>query len=529
MKFNKVVFASLTFFIFYSPYLFAQKAKSHVLTTDEAKMVKKDGAGMFAAGDFKGALKAFKDLYVTDPKNFDYNFKIGFSYLMVNDDKAQAVKYLEVANKSKDAKKEWIYYLATAYMHAHRFDDAIAAFNRYKTDGANKPIKDFIDADRAIAMCNNARELVSKPVNVTFVNMGKMINTPFEEYTPMISADGSTLVFSSRRKGNMGGYIEELAMYTADIYWSYWRDTMWTKAKGGGAGLNTEWDEELVGLSPGGDMALMVMDNFEGFGDIATSILKGKTWQKYLVMPANVNSKQFETGATMSIDGTKLVFCRDSKDGKTKTDLYIVTRKHNGSWSDAVMLPNDINTPYEDEAPWFAADGKTLYFSSKGHNSMGGLDVFKTVYNETSNSWSKPENIGYPLNTTDDNSFYSMTGNGRIAYIAQWRQGSLGDKDIWQVKFNDENTHPFLSTLAGNITTAAGPKPDVDRITLTDTKTGNVVTTYAPQSPNPEYVLCAPAGSYKITIYGNNFNNVETDVVLDGTDMAKNIEVVVGK
>ena len=216
-----------------------QKAKAHVLTMDEAKLVKKDAATMFATGDYTGALLSYKDLVKADPKNVDYNYKLGYCYLETSANKKAALPYLEYACSSPSAKKEWSYQLGLAYMYNEKFDEAIKAFTDFR-DSKQKLSKEFTPAERLIEMCGNGKLHVASPVNVTFTNLGKTVNTIYEEYNPFISADGKQLVFTSRRKGNVGGFIADLGIYTADIYSSFWRDTIWTKAKGAGGMVNTE-------------------------------------------------------------------------------------------------------------------------------------------------------------------------------------------------------------------------------------------------------------------------------------------------
>src|SRR5215212_6447114 len=163
--------------------------KEHILTADEAKVVKKDAAEFFAYGDYDGALKAYIPLQKADPDNVDYNYRLGYCYIVTNSDKTKAVPFLEHAAGGKNVKNEVYYYLGQAYQFAERWDDAIEAFEKYKSISKSKIVKDLLDVDRQIEMCNNAKELVQHPVGVTFVNMGRIINGPYPDYNPFISAD----------------------------------------------------------------------------------------------------------------------------------------------------------------------------------------------------------------------------------------------------------------------------------------------------------------------------------------------------
>jgi len=501
----------------------AQKAKSHTLTTDEAKMVKKDAATLFGGSDYNGALKGYQELIKTDKNNAEFNYRLGFCYLMTNVDKTKAVEYLEAAGKGKNVPKEAPYYLGMAYMYASKWDEAIASFEEYKTATHSKPIKDFPDVDKQEEMCENARELTAHPKNVKFENPGKFVNSIYQDYNPFISADGDKLVFTSRRKGNMGGFIEDLGMYSADVYWSQWKDTAWSKAKSVGDSVNSEWDEESVGLSADGNLVLVYMDNVEVYSDITVSTLKGKTWQKAVLIGSPVNTKAFETAGSMSLDGTTIYFASERKEGKGGSDIFLSKRVDVHEWGPAVNLGPVINTNMDEDAPFISMDGKTLYFSSKGHNTMGGFDVFRSKYDEETESWSEPENIGYPVNTVDDNLFFSMTGDQRYAYISALREGGLGDKDIYKITYLDTTDHPFLALISGIVTPEASGKIEITKAVLTNEKDKSVIMTYVPFTPGNEFVLAAAPGEYELTVEGYNFPKYTEKISIPAGDPISNI------
>src|SRR5205085_11955930 len=148
----------------------------------------------------------------------EYNFRLGYCYLVTSVSKPSSSKYLEAATSSADAKKEWLYYLGMSYMYNEKPDDALKAFNDYKDATNSKPIKGFLSVFRMIEMCRNEKELLSQPVHCKIVNLGKGINTNGDEYNPVISGDNKTLMFTSKRKGNTGGLIKEINQYTSNIY-----------------------------------------------------------------------------------------------------------------------------------------------------------------------------------------------------------------------------------------------------------------------------------------------------------------------
>jgi hypothetical protein len=502
----------------------AQKAKTHTMTTEESKVAKKDAGTFFNSGNYSSALKGYQELAKEDPNNAEVNYRLGICYLQTNVDKTKAIDCFESVAKSKSPRKETSYFLGLAYMYAGRWDDAIKSFEEYKVSTHSKPIIDFLDVERQLEMCATAKELTKNPVNVTFENPGKGINTQYTEFNPMISADGKLLVFASRRKGNMGGFIEDMGMYSSDVYYSTLKDTGWSKAKSVGATINTEWDEECVGLSADGNFMLIFLDNLDAASDIASSSLKGKSWQKSMLVEPPISGKSIETGASISLDGSTIYFASERKGTLGGNDIFMSKKKDDGSWDEPVNLGAVINTRYDEDAPFISMDGKTLYFSSKGHNSMGGYDIFRSVYDESANVWSKPVNIGYPINTADDNVFFSMTGDQKRAYISGLREGGLGDKDIYQITYNDETDHPFLCLISGTVTSESNTKVEITKAVLTNKSDGKMVMTYKPSSVGNEFILSARPGEYVMTIEGYNFQPYVADLSIPNESPLKNIE-----
>ncbi len=502
--------------IIYGPtYVLAQKAKpGRVLSSDETKLIKKDAATLFASSEFKGALTAYQELIVTDPENAEYNYRLGVCLLHTNQEKASSLNYLLLCSKAKDPKKDLTFYLGLAYMHNNDWDMAITSFLDYKKNAGGKLIKDFPSVDRLMEMCENGKELCKRPINVSFENAGKIINTPYEEYNPYISADGKQLVFSSRRKGNVGGFIEDLGIFTSDIYGSQWKDTVWTKARSFGGLINGEWDEELVGMSPLGDMAFIYFDNVEFFGDVGYTTQRGKSWLKPVMFNEAINSKQFEGAACISLDGSTLYFSSNRKEGHGENDLWMAKKDPNGIWGSVENLGPEINSKYDEDFPWISLDGKTLYFASKGHNSMGDFDLFRSTRDEKSGKWNSPVNLGYPINTADDNHTISFTGDERFAYIASSRKDGFGNLDIWRIEYTDTLDHPFKTLITGNVISETGTRITLTKATL-ENITSQDILEFKPSSTGNQFVLNASPGSYKLLVEGSNFISTSVDLIIE--------------
>ncbi len=511
----------------------AQRAKTHTLTADEAKLVKKDANGAFSSGDFNSAISSYKDLVKSAGENPEYNYRYGVCILQTNSDKSKAYEYLEKASKASGTKKDVWYYLGMAYMNANKWDEATEAFNTSKTNGVQKPSKDFLPVERMLEMCVNGKEITAHPIDVSFENMLKVVNTPFDEYNPMISADEKTLAFTSRRKGNMGGFIPEIGVYTADVFSTMWRDTIWTKARSVGATVNSDWDEETVGMTHDGNQLLVYFDNMEFYGDLGISMLKGRNWQKPIMMSPTINGKTIENSACLSNDGQVLYFSSDRKEGQGMADLWFCIRQTTGEWSTPQNMGPTINTKYDETDPYISLDGLTLYFCSKGHNSMGGFDIFSSSYDSGTAKWSEPKNLGYPINNADDQTSFSMTGNERHAYIAAIREGGLGDRDVYRVTFNDTVTHPFRALISGVVSSPNGAKVELRQVTLLSKPDKKVLSVYKPYFISNEYVLNASPGEYFLKVEGYGFPVVEEEItiadVFPPEDLTKNFSVDVSK
>jgi hypothetical protein len=485
--------------------------KEHILTPDEAKVIKKDAAEFFAIGDYEGALKAYIPLQKADPKNADFNYRLGYCYLVTNVDKTKALPFLQYASEQKGVKNEVFYYLGQAYQFQEKWDEAIQSFEQYKSISKSKVIKDLLEVDRQIEICTNAKNLTQNPVNVTFVNPGRTINTMFPDYYPQVAADRSILVFTSRRKGNAGGFIEDLGFFTADVYWSMWKDTAWSKAKSIGASVNGPLDEESIGLTPSGTEMFLFFDNEVAYGDVMHSKLKGKTWQRPEQVGGGVFSKAFETGATVTPDGMTMYFASDRKEKGSYggSDIYMVKRNEKGEWGLAENLGSVINTKYDDDTPFIFTDGKTLYFASKGHGSMGGYDIFKSVWNEETGSWSQPENIGYPINTADDNLYFSLTGNGKYGYVTAVRSEGMGDQDVYEVLFNEASGYILYRAKMLN---QPGSKVEYGSISLMSKEDGKKIIDTKLEYIGGALMISLKPGKYVLNVDANGFSSYSKEI-----------------
>jgi len=492
---------------------------------DEEGLSVKD---LFKNGNYGVALKGYLEMLKKDPDNIEHKHKIGVCYLYINGDKSQAIPYLEEVIKQNKYDPEVLFDLGKAYQYDLRFDDAIKYFNKYKVRARYKnqnPNRERSDtegvdkADRQIEMCHNGKELIKYPIDVTFENLGKNINSPFPDYSPFIPEDESFLVFTSRRRGNRGNLIDYDGFNTSDIYLCKVTKGVFSKAQNITL-INTESDEEAAGISPDGQNILVFVDDvFQNiYGNIYLSAKRGKSFQKITSIGENINSNSsVETAASITSDGVLLYFASDRKGGYGGTDLYVSKKLPDGEWGIPVSLGPEINSKYNEDYPIISYDGKTMYFSSEGHTSMGGYDIFKSEYNEETGNWQSPTNIGYPINTPDDNMNISFsaawdndteTARNKYAYISAYREGGFGDMDIYRVTFNSVESR--LTAIRGSIV-AKIPADNSEHITYYYYKK-NDKTIALPEECHPWYdkswtfkeskkVKVRPGYQYKTSLY----------------------------
>ena len=345
------------------------------------------------------------------------------------------------------------------------------------------------------------------PVNVSFTNLGKDINSEFADYYPWITADESFLAFTTRRKGQTASRVEVDGYYASDVYLSRVEAGKWLKAENPGNKINSSLDEQVVGLKADGSEMLIYIDHIDVYGDIYNTVKKNGLWDKYKPFPENIN-KKIEHSASISADGNTLFFVRgDGRDDQT--DIYICRKLPNGIWSEPFKMGAEVNTEYNEDFPYLSTDGITLYFSSEGHNTMGGFDLFKSVWNPEENTWTRAENLGYPVNTTDNDRSISLTPDNRAGYISAWRPGGQGDLDIYRIKFNDMEQK--LTLFLGSIALGDSlnqPKEFIATVLAINTVSKEEFS-FLPNPTNGKLVMALPAGEYEIMVTSDGFADLK--------------------
>jgi hypothetical protein len=412
---------------------------------DQVKMF--NAQQRFYAGDFQGALNVYNDLLKTIPNDANILFHIAECYFSMN----QFVQALDNAKKAKSidpkANEDISLLLGKLYFMDGNVDSALIEFTTYKTAVGEGKKANESDINVFLSQVNQAKVLMAKPVNVKIENVSEVINSEYDDKNPSITADGRTLIFTSRRPGKSSALdIEGDKKYYEDIYISRWDSVKktWADAELVPGAINTEGHDACTSISPDGKAIFVYRNDTDGEsrgGDIYFSKLSSSgKWGSPVTVGKPINTTYFEGGACISPDGSMLYFVSERPEGGYgRADIYVSKRKSRTEWDVPVNLGPDVNTTEDEGGIFLAPDGKTLFLSSNGYNSMGGYDIFKTV-NENG-KWSKPVNLGYPINTLDNDMSLTLSVDAQAGYFTSDRKGGKGDLDIYKV---DLSNYPVL-------------------------------------------------------------------------------------
>jgi outer membrane protein OmpA-like peptidoglycan-associated protein len=474
---------------------------------------------------YTAALPHYLEAQQFNPDNAELNVKIGECYLH-SGTKALALSYLQHAQTLAPVNDSRTHYQLARALHLNaKWAAAIKEYQMSTPIGGSKAADGELtvtaeDLSRRIRECHNGQELQKHPARVFVDNAGPEVNSPYSDYGPLVAADEATMLFTSRRPSGPNAPKDPAGdSYFEDIYQTTAQGKKWSPAANLGSPVNSKGHDATVGLAPDGQRLLVYADG--SGGDLQESNLKGTVWEKPQSLGNRINSKYHESSASYSPDGRYLYFVSDKPEGgRGGHDIYKVDLQGN---KPAQNLGATINSPYGEEAVFMMPDGKTMCFSSEGHNSMGGYDIFKSVYEN--GKWSEPENLGWPINTPDDDVFFVTSASGRHGYYSSDRPGGLGGKDIYRITFLGPEKPPMLSEenqllasrlepitqtalappvyvatskvtiLKGTVTDAVTKQPLEANIDLIDNTSGQSIATFHSNATSGKYLVSLPSGT----------------------------------
>jgi hypothetical protein len=463
---------------------------------------------------YNQAAEIWLDMSEKDPTNANLFYKLGYAYLHSYNQKAKALAPLEAAAQLRTPKYSGFnisgydpfdarerncppdvdYYLGRAYHLNNEFDKADAAYQKF-IDAVGTKHMLYQSARRGLEQTANARQLMAEPLPYLISNAGPVVNSDHPDFSPVLSVDGNALFYTSRRvrpdSSNLS-VIDPLAgLPYENVYVSYkdrqgnWQAPELLNVNPDGAGHLAS-----VNVSADGQTLFLYRDD-GGDGNIYESRLVGEVWSDPVLMGSDINTKAWETHGALTADGNTFYFVSNRNGGQGGRDIYRVVKLPDGSWSKAQNIGNVVNTPYDEDGVFIHPNGRTMYFSSTGHNSMGGFDIFMTELQDDG-TWTPPKNLGYPLNTTDDDVFFITTADGRRGYFSSDQIGGHGEKDIYFVDLPTEMEAEGLTVLKGFIIPPPGESlPPSTILYVTDKQTGEVKT-YKPRQRDGVYVAILP-------------------------------------
>ncbi len=391
--------------------------------------------------DGLGTYHLARDLYLFahmyNPENAALNYKIGACYLFT-DEKYEAIKYLRKAYELNAGVSPDIHFLlGKAYQLVLEFDRAVEHYNAHMETLEPEEKMEYTDrVTKHLAECQHGRELAREPVRVIIQNLGEEINSRYDEYSPVFAYEDTALFFTSRRPVERSKRNPVDNKFNEDIYRSAVDGRKFDQAVRLEKPFNTKHNDALVGMGEQGSTLLIYRGHISG-GQIQSSTFhtdKGR-WSRPSNLSSRLNSKEGETSATLSPDGREIYFVsRNEKLTLGGKDILFSQLDERGKWSKPVNLGSPVNTGFDEEGVFMTPDGQFLYFASQGHNSMGGYDIFRTE-RQPNGGWSEPENLGYPINTPDDELFYITDRNGTFGYYSAIRDGGYGARDLYRVVY----------------------------------------------------------------------------------------------
>lgn len=516
------IYVLLVLFCFVGLNLFSQ-------TTNTKKWRKTENDSMQSAllmlddGNFLLALPFYENLYNAHPKEEFLKYCYGKCALYRSDKHEIALKLLgEVYEKSK--KVENIEYdFARANHYNYKFDEAIALVEKClvskKVSAETKK-----NAAQLKQYCINGKEFYAHPTEAKINNIGNVINSENDEYVPVISADESVMIFTYRGTESKGGLQNDFVQpdpygkYFEDIFQSKKVNGEWTKPLPIDS-VNTNSHDGAIALSVDGLYLFIYRDNGDDHGDIYMSNSINGDWTVPQKLKGEVNSYSWEGSCSMTADGKYLYFSSERGGGFGGKDIYRATLLPDSTWGNVMNLGDSINTAFDDDAPFIHPDGITLFYSSKGKNSMGGYDIFQSRLNWKDSLFGKPVNLGYPINTTDDDIYYVLSANGELGYYASGKSGGQGLKDIYTVTPGYVGKKPSAYIVKGKITAEGIPVASsiiVEVVDENNKKFGEFVSNNSTGS----YLVSLPSGgvfkfTYKYKTYPYKTLDINT-TTLDG-------------
>lgn len=487
----------LILFSFFQSAAFAQDDKKKKFLKDPMDQAVMDSADFFfQEKNYTAALQRYNRLMKDFPEEQILLYRSSICELYQPDGVERSLQYLQKVNITNYQRDHSQYYYARALMLNYKFEEAIPQFEKYI---ANKwsNFENRALAEEYIMNCKNGINLMLNPVAVDIVNIGSPINSPSSEYVPLINSTGDMMLFTYRGPKSLGGLQKPVSRndppegsYNEDIFISTKNpDGTWTEPKPVEGPVNTKANDAAVFLSDDAQKFYIFRSVPGDEGTLYMSELDGNQWGTPEKLYGKINSPWWEGSISISADGRIAYFSSERPGGFGGKDLYTAELLEDGSWGNIKNLGPFVNTKYDEDAPFIHPSGEFMLFSSKGHNSMGGYDIFRTDLVQDS-SWSEPFNIGYPINTPGDDIYYVITGDGTAGYYSSGKAGGFGLQDIYKVEPGIIGKKIQMVRVKGTVT--LDDQPVYSQIKITYQKSGLTQGIYNTNSVSGKYLINLP-------------------------------------
>lgn len=554
MRLRKLLFITL---LLLCPILRAQPAarvntpfdKAHFADTEGLNMAQsalKKGDALFQSGGthFTQALAEYEKAHAFNPDNADLNLKMGLCHLNGRYHH-RSLPYFQAAYALDNQIPRIHFLMGMGHQLNAQWDEAIAEYQLHRATLNRTPDPEplYNSADRRIVECKNGKSLQARPVNGQVSNLGPVVNSEVADYGVLLSSDGTRMEFTSRRSNSTGGKINKATSeYFEDIYTTSLTASGWTAPVPISEPVNSVINDASVGLFNDGRTMLIYRDD-NGTGDLYESTRNGETWSAPKPLGPAINSPANETSAWPSSDGKQLFFVSDREGGVGGQDIWISRWDATaGTWGEAENPGPVLNTIEDEDGVFLHPDGQTLYFSSKGHACMGGYDVFRSTL--VDGRWSKPENLGWPVNSPDDDLFFVLTANNTTGHFSSVRPNGFGEDDLYRVDFLPEPRPEETAAMGasgkpdganGQMITLKGKVMDLKEldgmeatIQIMDLSDGHLVLSITSDPGTGEYLAVVPAGpSYAMHVRANGYllHSENIDAVGDAAEMSMDINL----
>ena len=449
----------------------------------------------FRVRNYENALPIYLEVAKSTEIDIPINYKIGICYYESPQlsEKVKSIPYLQKVfqKDKKNYPEDLSLKLARMYHKNNQIPEAIAALESYKkgVDSYNRKLR--IALENELKIYQNALAALTSPKDVTISRMDDNINSEHTEYNPVVSTDQTVMAYTVLKPND--DKLTSSQKYIEEIYVTYRNiGGKWSMPRM--ISINSKYNVGTAGISPDGENMLIFVGSSNNTGSIYRIKRKSSNeWSQPEPLDRGINSDYLESTASISPDGKTLFFASNRPGGYGGMDLYRAEKNKDGRWGKPENLGPVINSKHDEDAPYIHPDGKTLFFTSNGVKSMGGNDIFKTVY--IGKKWQEPENMGYPINTTADDNYFTLTADGSVGYFSSDRLGGKGGQDIYYIDMPESERNIPLTLIKGRILDGVSKKPIPTRIKVVNKQTQEKIDyVYDPNPKTGNYLIIFPPG-----------------------------------